>query len=139
MSDSYDTSHSGLNGSTAIEMIHVPATVAELKPPKPADIITEAANLLRAHWDDVVAFYQALSGEAPSIHGSIMLDEAACVFKLQDIAQRNGFALLGAVNAATLRRAVRFAYKRNTGIAVGKLEAQNRRLRLEHRRTLAAE
>jgi hypothetical protein len=113
---------------------HVPTTVAEMKPPKPADIITEAANFLRSHWDEVIDFFKAISGEAPSIHGSVTLDEAACIFKVQDIAKNNGYALLGTVKANHLRRAVRYAYKRNNGHTVAQLEAQNRRQRIEHKR-----
>jgi len=114
--------------------IHVPTSVAAMKPPRPADLITEASNFLRAHWDDVLPFFQAISGEVPSIHGSSNLDEAACIFKVQAMAVDNGYAQLGSVQAAKLRRAVRYAYKRNTGIAVYKLEQQ----RIEQRRELAA-
>lgn len=119
-------------------LIHVPANVEEMLPPKATDIITEAANFLRSHWQDVMPFFRAISGEAPSIHGSTNLDEAACVFEVQRIAKDNGFALLGEVKANALRLALRRAYKRNSGIAVRMLEAQNRRLRIEHRRATAA-
>jgi hypothetical protein len=112
--------------------IHVPATVADMVPPRPADAITEASNLLRVHWEEVKPFWQAISGEKPSIHGSWRLDEAACTFKIQEIAQKNGFALLGSLQAERLRRVLRWAYKRNTHIRVGQLIDQNKRLRIEH-------
>jgi len=123
----------------ALAMIHVPATVDDMRPPAPTDIITEAANFLRAHWDEVRPFYESISGEKPSINGSVVLDEAQCVFTVQEIAKTNGFALLGNVKAAQLRRALRRGYKRNTGTAVRLLEAQNRRLRIEYRTRMAAE
>ena len=113
--------------------VRVPATVADMLPPKQSTLITEAANFLRAHWDEVRPYYEFDLGESPSMHGSLMLDEAACVFKVQDIAQRNGFAFLGTVSAATLRRALRFGYRRNTGTPMRLLEAQYRRLRIEYR------
>jgi hypothetical protein len=116
----------------------VPATVDLMKPPKPADIITEASNFLRAHWDEVLPFFKAISGEEPTIHGNVTFDEAACIFKVQEIAKDNGYALLGSVQASRLRRVVRYAYKRNMGYAVRRLEEQNRMLRIEHKRQQAA-
>jgi hypothetical protein len=29
-------------------------------------------------------FFQAISGEAPSLHGSLPFDEAACAFRVQE-------------------------------------------------------
>lgn len=113
---------------------HVPATVADMLPPKASSLITEAANFLRAHWDEVKPFYQSISGEIPSKHGSLMLDEAACVFEVQKIAKDNGFAFLGNVKTVELRRALRFGFKRNTGTPMRLLEAQYRRLKIEHRK-----
>jgi len=110
-------------------MLHVPATVADMKPPRAADLTTETANFLRSHWDEVVDFFKAISGELPTIHGSITFDEAACIFKIQKLASENGYDLLGTVHATKLRRVVRSAYKRNTGIAVKQLESQNRNMR----------
>ena len=107
-------------------MIHVPATTADLKPPRPANLTVETANFLRTHWSEVVGFFRAISGEAPSIHGSITFDEAACIFKIQEMARENGYALLGGIQANRLRRVVRSAYKQTTGIHPKVLEDQNR-------------
>jgi hypothetical protein len=120
--------------AAAEAVIHVPATVAEMLPPKASSLITEAANFLRAHWEDVKPYYLSISGQAPSMHGSVSLDEAACVFKIQDIAQRNGFAFLGTVSTHKLRLALRFGYKRNTGIPMRLLEKQYRRFQITHQR-----
>jgi hypothetical protein len=54
-----------------MEMIRVPLKSEEFKPARPTDLITEAANFLRAHWEEVKPFFQAISGEAVSIHGSL--------------------------------------------------------------------
>ena len=118
-----------MTDTTGNGMIHVPATVSEMKPPRAADLTTETANFLRAHWEEVVGFFQAISGESPTIHGSITFDEAACIFKIQEMAKDNGYSLLGTVQASKLRRVVRSAYKRNTGIAVKALESQNRNMK----------
>jgi hypothetical protein len=116
-----------------MEMIRVPLKAEEFKPPKQTNLITEAQNFERAHWDEIKPFFRAFSGEEPSIHGAPDLDEAACVFKVQEIARENGFAILAGVSAAKLRLALRYAYKRNTGITVGQLKAQAKTLRLEQK------
>jgi hypothetical protein len=115
---------------------HVPATVEDMKPPSPSSLITEAANFLRAHWDEVKPYYQSMSGETASIHGSFPLDEAACVFKIQQIASANGYAYLGTLQAAKLRRAFRFGFKRNTGerAIMRRLAIQHRQRRIEDQR-----
>jgi hypothetical protein len=112
----------------------VPATAEDMRPPKPSTLITEAANFLRAHWDEVKPFYQSISGEVPSLHGSSQLDEAACVFEIKRIATENGFAFLGSVPTIKLRRALRFGFKRNTGTPMRVLELQYRRLKITHQR-----
>jgi hypothetical protein len=124
----------GAAADTAAEptIYRVPATVAEMRPPKASSLITEAANFLRSHWEDVKPYYLCISGEAKSMHGSVSLDEAACVFKIQDIAQRNGFAFLGTVPTNKLRLALRFGFKRNTGTPMRVLEKQYRRLQITH-------
>lgn len=114
-------------------MIHVPTTVDEFRPPKPTDITTEGANFLRAHWNEVLPYFQMISGERDSKHGSLQFDEAECAFEVKRIAVDNGFAILGTVSTAQLWSALRRAYKRNTGIAVRALEKQNKTLRIEHR------
>jgi hypothetical protein len=114
---------------TSDGMIHVPSTTADLQPPRPANLTVETANFLRSHWNEVVGFFKAISGEAPSIHGNITFDEAACIFKIQEMARENGYALLGDVQANKLRRVVRSAYKQTTGKSMKALEAQNRNLK----------
>lgn len=114
-------------------MIHVPATAKDMLDPKPATVITEASNFLRVHWEDIKPFFQSISGEIESKHGSLMLDEAACVFEVQRIARDNGYAFLGTIQTAKLKRVLRYAYRRNTGMAVKYLEQQYRRLRIERR------
>ena len=120
------------SGSSTI--YHVPATAADLLAPKPSSLIAEAANFQRAHWDELKPFWQSISGEAPSMHGSLMLDEAACAFKAKQIATENGYAFLGSIPTADFWRAMRFGYKRNTGVPMKVLEAQYKQLRIEHRR-----
>ena len=61
---------------------HVPMTVQEMKPPRPADIITEASNFIRSHWDEIRDDYMVISGEMPTQHGSMRWDWAATVFKV---------------------------------------------------------
>jgi hypothetical protein len=124
----WESAAPGVNGNQKIAMYRVPATVDDMKPPKSSSLITEAANFLRAHWSEVKPYYQAISGEAPSLHGSGPLDEAACVFEIQRIAKENGFAFLGSVQTYKLRRALRWGFKRNTGVPMGQLEAQYKRL-----------
>ena len=121
--------------STSRLQYRVPATIEDMKPAKQSSLITEAAAFLRveAYYEMAKPFLQAISGEALTIHGSITLDEAAYVFKVQEIAKANGFAFLGTVPAVKLRRALRFAYKRNTGISVRLLEKQRKQLQIEHR------
>jgi hypothetical protein len=111
---------------------HVPATVAEMRQPKASSLITEAANFLRAHWEEVKPYYLCISGEAPSMHGRVWLDEAACVFEVKRIATANGFAFLGSVPTNKLRTALRFGFKRNTGTPMRQLEKQYRRLQITH-------
>lgn len=118
---------------TGVSLYHVPATVEDMKPPKPSTLITEAANFIRAHYEEVKPYLQSLSGENPSMHGSFPLDEAAYVFKVQHIAQQNGFAFLGALPAAKIRRALRFGWKRNTGTPMWMLEQQYKQLQITHR------
>jgi hypothetical protein len=118
---------------TARVTYRVPATAEDMLPPKASSLVTEAANFLRAHWDEVKPYYQSISGETPSKHGSSMLDEAACVFEVQRIAKANGFAFLGSVKTAKLRQALRTGFKRNTGTAMKVLEKQYRRLQIEHK------
>ena len=112
----------------------VPATVEDMLPPKASSLVTEAANFLRAHWEEVKEDFQVLSGEKPSEHGSLSLDDAACVFKIQKIAKANGFAFLGSVRTNKLRRALRFGYKRNSGTSMKLLFQQYKQLRIEDRR-----
>jgi len=115
----------------------VPVSVEDMKPAKASSLITEAAAFLRVpeYYDVAKPYLQAISGEVPSIHGSVTLDEAAYTFKVQEIAKQNGFAFLGTVSANKLRRALRFAYKRNTGVSVRLLEKQRKQLQLTHLRT----
>jgi hypothetical protein len=113
--------------------IHVPATAADMLPPRASTLITETANFIRAHWDEVKPYYQCISGESPSMHGAADLDESACVFKVQEIARQNGFAFLGSVSTVKLRRALRFGYKRNTGTPMRLLFKQYRRFQIEQR------
>lgn len=111
---------------------HVPATTEDMQPPRPSSIITEAANFLRSHWDEIKPYYLAMSGETESMHGSFPLDEAAAVFKVQEIASQNGFAFLGSLKAAKLRKALRFGFKRNTGVPMWLLTKQYKLLQIEH-------
>jgi hypothetical protein len=113
------------------EILRVPNSVEEFLPPKPTDLITEAANFLRAHHDDVKPYLQMISGEIPSKHDSLLFDEAELAFWVQKKAQENGFAVLGTVKTKALWKALRRGYKRNTGTAIRQLEAQNKRLRIE--------
>ena len=115
-----------------MEYRNVPTTVAEMRPPKQTSVIAEAANFLRAHWDDVKSYYQVLYGETPSIHGAYDLDEAACVFKIQEIAKANGYAFLGSLKAANLRHVLRFANKRNTGDRTSLLRSQYKQRQITH-------
>jgi hypothetical protein len=114
-------------------MIHVPTSTEEFLQPRPTDLVTEAANFVRAHWDEIRPYLQMISGETPSKHDSYHLDEAELVFEVKRIASANGFALLGTVSTNKLRKALRRGYKRNTGTSVRSLEKQNRTLRLEAR------
>lgn len=118
--------------------IHVPATVEDMLPPKPSTLITEAANFQRAHWGELKPYYECLSGERESMHGSYQLDEAATVFEVQRIARSNGFPLLATVSAAKLLRVMRFGYKRNTGTPMRLLQKQYTQLRIEHRQQAQA-
>lgn len=111
----------------------VPATVADMKPPKASSLITEAASFLRAHWDEVKPYYESLSGERESMHGAFDLDQAATVFEVKRIAMANGFAFLGTVPTVDLRRVLRFGFRRNTGTPMKLLEQQYKQLRIEHR------
>lgn len=106
--------------------IRIPSTAADLIPPKQASVNVEASNCLRKHYDEVSPFFKAISGEIASIHGDVGLDEAACVFKVKEIAQTNGFDLLGTVPTVTLRKAIRTAWKGMTGHSVGELRTQGR-------------
>jgi hypothetical protein len=118
-----------------MEMIRVPLKAEEFRPAKQADLITEGASFLRVHWNEVMPHFQIISGEAASVHGSLPFDEAACAFKIQEIAKANGFAVLSRVPAAKMWLALRYAYRRVTGISVHQLEAQNKQLRaLEHKK-----
>ena len=111
---------------------HVPATVDDMKPPKPSSLISEAASFIRAHYEEIKPFYQAMSGEAPSIHKSFQLDQAAYTFEVKRIASQNGYALLGAVPTYDLWRALRFGWKRNTGVPMRLLEKQYKQLQITH-------
>jgi hypothetical protein len=111
----------------------VPATTADMLPPKPSSLIAEAASFLRAHWDEVKPLYEVLSGERESVHGSQKLDDAHAVFEMKRIALADGYAVLGTVSTAKLRVAFRFGYLRNTGVAMHLLEKQYKQLQLEHR------
>jgi hypothetical protein len=118
-------------------LIHIPASTDEFRPPKPTDLITEAANMIRAHWEEIRPYFQMFAGEVPSKHGSLAFDEAECAFQIKDIAAKNGFAVLSNVTTAVLWKALRRGYYRNTGVAVRAIEAQNKRLRLEHKHDAA--
>src|SRR5262245_60582458 len=116
-----------------MEMIHVPETSEQLLPPRPADLVAEAARFERAHWDEMKPYWQAISGEAKTMHGSLSFDIAACTFEVQRIAGSNGFEVLANLNASELWQILRRAYKRNTGTTVGRLEKQNKALRKQER------
>jgi hypothetical protein len=115
---------------TDTSIYHVPATVDDMRPPKPSSLIAEAASLLRAHWTELKPYYQSISGEIPSMHGSVQLDEASCVFKIKEVADANGYAYLSSVKTVELRRALRFGFKRNTGVPMRMLEKQYRQLHI---------
>jgi hypothetical protein len=114
-------------------MIHVPTTAEEFNPPRPSDLTTEATNFLRVHWNELLPYFQMISGEIPSKHGSLRFDEAECAFEVKRKAEQNGFAVLGSVSTDKLWKALRRGYKRNTGVAVRALEKQNQALRIEQR------
>lgn len=116
--------------SERMSLIRVPTSADEFLPPKPSDLITESASLLRDHWDELQPFWAAISGEAPSRHGRLWLDEAELTFEVQKIVRSNGFNALADAPSWKLWHALRRAYKRNTGIAVHQLEKQ--RLRLQY-------
>jgi hypothetical protein len=119
------------NGSS---IIRVPNTAADMLPPKSASLVADCANFLRAHWPEIKPYYECISGAVPSMHGSLNLDDAACVFKVQAIARENGFPSLVAVPAVKLRHALRYAYRRNLGYSVTLLEKQYKQAKLEQRR-----
>jgi hypothetical protein len=111
----------------------VPATVADMRPPKPSSLITEGASFLRAHWEgEAKPLFEILSGEKPSEHGSFALDEAAAVFELKKVAKEDGYAFLGNLKSNIFRRVIRFAYRRNTGVPMRLLVKQYRQLQITH-------
>jgi len=111
--------------------VRIPASVAEMQPPKSSSLISEAASFIRAHWDEVKPHYEVLSGDKPSKHGKYELDEAEYVFAVKKIASDNGYAYLDTVITAKLLNALRFGYRRNTGE-----KALSLRLRQQHRQRL---
>ena len=141
MSDPQDPNNgmAGIPAGTASPppaIIRVPQTPDDMLPPRQNSLIGELATCQRSnHWDEVKPLWEAMSGEKPSLNGSFRMDEAAAAFKFKEIALTNGYPLMAAATPAQIRRAMRYAYKRNTGISVRKLEAQNRRLRLTHQPT----
>jgi hypothetical protein len=109
----------------------VPATVEDMLPPKTSSLNTEAANVIRGHWDDdLKVLYQALSGEIASIHGSCDLDEFALVMKVKEIGKENGYALINSVSTKQLMKALRIGYRRNAGHSVKLLKDQYRQVHL---------
>jgi hypothetical protein len=116
-----------------VEMIRVPETSEQMLPPKPQELNAEAARFLRAHWEEVKPWFQAMSGEKKSVHGSFGFDKAGCTFEVQRIAGANGFEALANVQADKLWQHLRAGYWQNTGTRVGRLEKQNRALRKEKR------
>ena len=119
-------------GPEAPSIYRVPATVEDMRPPPPSSIITEAANFLRAHWDEVLPFYQSMSGERPSMTGKFDGDEWKATFEMQRIASENGYAHIGSMQSNAFRRAVRFGYRRNTGVPMRLLAKQYRQLQITH-------
>jgi hypothetical protein len=115
-------------------LIHVPATAADLVPPSPADVLNEAMDLVRNHWDELHNFYTALSGETPSITGDADLDEAKLVFAIKNIATGNGFDVLGTLSEGALKKVHRKAYKKVANQTIGQLLKQSHRLRIEARK-----
>ncbi len=116
-------------------LIHVPDSAEDMLPPKASNLITDAASFLRENWEELKPYYQSISGETESMHGSVTLDEAATVFKIKELASENGFAYLASVGTNTLRKALRFGFKRNTGTPMRLLEAQYRQIhRIEHKK-----
>ena len=108
-----------------LSLYEVPRTVAELRPPPQSSLITEAQALQRANWDLVHRYTSAIAGTMPPMHGSRDADEWALTFQLQDYARKNGYMLLAEANAAQLKRAFRWAFKRNTGHSIGSLIRQS--------------
>lgn len=116
----------------AEDIIGVPETVEDMLPPWQSSLITEAANFIRSHWEEIRPYYEAMSGITSSKHGSYRLDEAAYTFKVKQMAEDNGYALLGQVSTYKLWKALRYGYKRNTGVKMKLLEKQYKRLQITH-------
>jgi hypothetical protein len=113
---------------SGLPRVRIPASVAEMQPPKASSLISEATSFIRAHYDELLPHYEVLSGEKPSTHGKFELDEAEYVFAAKKIASENGYAYLNTVITANLLRALRFGFRRNTGE-----KALTKRLKLQHK------
>jgi len=116
------------NGGGSDIRVRIPASVAEMLPPKQSSLISEAAAFIRSYWDEIKPHYEVLSGDRPSKHGKWELDEAEYVFAVQKIASDNGFAYLNTVITNDLLKALRYGYRRNTGE-----KALTKRMRLQHK------
>lgn len=124
---------------TEITLITVPESAAELLPAKQGDLNTETTGLLRAHFSEIKPYLDAIAGIKPSINGSLPFDEFGAVMEIKKMASANGYKLVAEALPATIRLAFRVAYRRLTNVPMHKLESQNRRLRLEHRKEEKAE
>lgn len=124
----------------SIDLIEIPKTPADFRPPEPTSEIAEMAALLRneEHWAAVLPYVMAMAGVAPTIHGSPRYDEAGCTFEVQKICQSNGYTLLAHAPAAKVAKLFKRAYTRNTGQTIKQLLKQGTQLRLEHKRQLEA-
>jgi len=111
--------------------VRIPASVAEMRPPKSSSLITEAASFMRSHYEHLLPYLEVLAGDKPSKHGKYDLDEADYVFAAKKIAADNGYAFLADVITADFLRALRFGFRRNTGE-----KALSKRMRLQHKERL---
>lgn len=138
MNDTDDTTDPGMESK---ELIHLPRTSDGLLPPRPTDLVTQAAEMWEEHYDECLELLDGISGDQPPIHGSGVANEWALVFKFKEFAKLKGKNGLANLNAAQLRVKMRAGLKRRTGHPFHAIEQQGVRLRIAQRREerLAAE
>lgn len=118
------------------DYLHGPHSHPELaggtESPTHSDLNRVAEEFLRAHWDELKGYYEAIAVPNQTINGSAAFDEFGLVMKVRELAALNGSGVLSAIMPEDLKKRLRVGFRKvANGVTVGQLVAQRKRLMIE--------